>query len=83
MWFPEDLEDTPFKLHIMVTSALLQFKKYEKDTILKHVFLTNKGNQIFNEIFFAQKKRIYKALINSSSVEINNFNNVLKKIINE
>ena len=37
----------------------------------------------FNEIFFAQKKRIYKALINSSSVEINSFNNVLKKIINE
>ena len=61
----------------------LSFKKDEKDTRLKHVFLTNKGKQIFNEIFFAQKKRIYKALINSSSVEINNFNNVLKKIINE
>ena len=62
---------------------LFQFKKDEKYTRLKHVFLTNKGNQIFNEIFFAQKKRIYKALINSSSIEINSFNNVLKKIINE
>ena len=61
----------------------IQFKKGEKDTRLKHVFLTKKGNQIFNEIFFAQKQRIYKALINSSSIEINSFNNVLKKIINE
>ena len=64
-------------------NKFIEFKKGEKDTRLKHVFLTKKGNQIFNEIFFAQKKRIYKALINSSSVEINNFNNVLKKIINE
>ena len=26
---------------------------------------------------------VYKALLNSSSIEVNNFNNVLKKIINE
>ena len=67
----------------LISLNAIQFKKDEKDTRLKHVFLTNKGNQIFNEIFFSQKKRIYKALINSSSVEIKNFNNVLKKIINE
>ena len=67
----------------LISLDAIQFKKGEKDTRLKHVFLTKKGNQIFNEIFFAQKKRIYKALINSSSVEINSFNNVLKKIINE
>ena len=67
----------------LISLNAIQFKKGKKDTRLKHVFLTKKGNQIFNEIFFAQKKRIYKALINSSSVEINSFNNVIKKIINE
>ena len=67
----------------LISLNAIHFKKGEKDTRLKHVFLTKKGNQIFNEIFFVQKKRIYKALINSSSVEINSFNNVIKKIINE
>ena len=67
----------------LISLDAIQFKKGEKDTRLKHVFLPKKGNQIFNEIFFAQKQRIYKALINSSSIEINSFNNVLKKIINE
>ena len=58
----------------LISLDAIQFKKGEKDTRLKHVFLTKKGDQ---------KKRIYKALINSSSVEINSFNNVIKKIINE
>ena len=39
--------------------------------------------KLFDEIFSTQKKRIYKALINSNSKEVVNFNNVLKKIINE
>ena len=59
------------------------FKKGEKDTRLKHVFLNEKGQKIFNEIFSIQKKRIYKALLKSSSKEVLFFNNVLKKIINE
>ena len=36
----------------------------------------------FYEIFEVQKKRIYNALLNSSSEEVINFDNVLKKIIN-
>ena len=67
----------------LISLDVIQFKKDEKDTRLKHVSLTKKGKQIFNEIFSSQKQRIYKALINSSSIEVNNFNNVLKKIINE
>ena len=39
-------------------------------------------NKIFNEIFDLQKKRIYNALLNSSSEEVINFDNVLNKIIN-
>ena len=59
------------------------FKKDENDTRIKHVFLTEYGIKLFNEIFSIQKKRIYKAFLNSSSKEVVNFNNVLNKIINE
>ena len=62
---------------------IIEFKKGEKDTRLKHVFLTKKGYKIFDEIFSSQKKRIYDALLNSTSSEVNNFNIVIKRIINE
>tara|TARA_B100000579_G_scaffold341821_1_gene293733 strand:+ start:253 stop:696 length:444 start_codon:yes stop_codon:yes gene_type:complete len=62
---------------------VIEFKKSKKDTRLKHVYLNDKGIKIFNEIFNVQKKRIYKALLNSTSSEVVNFNKVLKKIINE
>ena len=42
-----------------------------------------KGKMLFEEIFLLQKKRIYNALLHSNSQEVVNFNNVLKKIINE
>ena len=67
----------------LIKSNIIFFKKDEIDTRIKHIFLTKKGNSIFQEIFSSQKKRIYNALINSTSLEVNNFNNVLKKIINE
>ena len=57
----------------LINLNAIEFKKDEKDTRLKHVFLTKKGNQIFSEIFSSQKQRIYKALLNSSSIEVNNF----------
>ena len=59
------------------------FKKSEKDTRLKHIYLTEKGQKLFEEIFSIQKKRIYKALINSNSKEVLHFSNVIKRIIDE
>ena len=59
------------------------FKKNTKDTRLKHVFLSENGEKLFDEIFSVQKKRIYKALLNSTSEEVLFFDNVLKKIIHE
>jgi len=59
------------------------FEKNQKDTRVKHIFLNNKGEKIFEEIFLIQKKRICNALLNSSSDQVLNFDNVLKKIINE
>ena len=58
------------------------FKKDENDTRIKHVFLTEYGIKLFNEIFSIQKKRIYKAFLNSKSEEVISFDNVLQKIIN-
>ena len=59
------------------------FQKDQQDTRVKHIFLNEKGEKIFDEIFSRQKKRIYNALLNSSSDQVLNFDNVLKKIINE
>ncbi len=61
---------------------IIIFKKDDQDTRIKHIYLNEKGKKIFNEIFEIQKKRIYSALLNSSSEEVINFDNVLKKIIN-
>tara|TARA_B100000965_G_scaffold91342_1_gene74441 strand:+ start:2065 stop:2502 length:438 start_codon:yes stop_codon:yes gene_type:complete len=62
---------------------IIIFKKDKIDTRVKHVYLNDKGLKIFDEIFSKQKKRIYRALLNSNSKEVLYFNNVLKKIINE
>lgn len=67
----------------LIKLEAIKFKKDEKDTRLKHVYLSDKGLKLFDEIFSIQKKRIYKALLNSNSKEVLYFNNVLKKIINE
>ena len=67
----------------LIKIEVVDFKKDKKDTRLKHVYLNEKGKKLFNEIFSIQKKRIYKALLNSSSKEVINFNKVLNRIINE
>ena len=66
----------------LIKLEILTFKKDDQDTRVKHIFLNEKGKKLFNEIFDLQKKRIYNALLNSSSEEVINFDNVLSKIIN-
>ena len=66
----------------LINLEIIEFKRDNQDTRVKHVFLNQKGEKIFNEIFNSQKKRIYNALLNSSSEEVINFDNVLSKIIN-
>ena len=66
----------------LIKLEIVIFKKNEQDTRVKHVFLNEKGKKIFEEIFNLQKKRIYSALLNSTSEEVVNFDNVLNKIIN-
>ena len=66
----------------LIKLDMVIFKRDELDTRIKHVFLNEKGKKIFREIFEIQKQRIYNALLKSSSEEVINFDNVLKKIIN-
>ena len=66
----------------LIKLEAIEFKKDEQDTRVKHVFLSQKGQKIFNEIFEIQKKRIYKALLDSKSDEVLNFDIVLSRIIN-
>ena len=67
----------------LIKLEIIEFKKNEQDTRIKHLFLNDKGKKIFDEIFQIQKKRIYNALLDSKSEEVLNFDSVLKKIINE
>ena len=67
----------------LIKIDIIYFKKGQNDTRLKHVYLNEKGIKLFDEVFNIQKRRIYNALINSSSKEVINFNNILNKIINE
>ena len=66
----------------LIKLEIIFFEKDDKDTRVKHIYLNDKGKRIFNEIFEYQKKRIYKALLNSKSEEVINFDSVLSKIIN-
>ena len=61
----------------------IKFKRDEIDTRVKHVYLTEQGEKIFDEIFSVQKKRIYDAFLSSDSNDVISFDKVLKKIINE
>ena len=66
----------------LIKLDIIIFKKDDQDTRVKHLYLNERGKKIFNEIFEIQKKRIYNALLKSSSEEVINFDKVLKKIIN-
>ena len=70
-------------LNDLVEIKAIKFKRDEIDTRVKHVYLTEEGKKIFDEIFSAQKKRIYEAFLNSDSNDVISFDKVLKKIINE
>ena len=70
-------------LNDLVEIKAIEFKRDEIDTRVKHVYLTEEGKKIFDEIFSAQKKRIYDAFLSSESNDVISFDKVLKKIINE
>ena len=48
----------------LIKLQIIVFKKNTQDTRVKHIFLNEKGDQIFSEIFNIQKKRINNYLLN-------------------
>ncbi len=70
-------------LNDLVEIKAIEFKRDEVDTRVKHVYLSEEGKKIFDEIFSVQKKRIYDAFLSSESNDVLSFDKVLKKIINE
>ena len=70
-------------LRDLIKNKSVFIKKGEVDSRLRHIFLNEKGQKLFDEIFSEQKKRIYNALKNSDSDSVIKFKNVLSKIINE
>ena len=70
-------------LNDLIKNESIFFEKNKKDTRLKHIYLSDSGKKLFNEIFSVQKKRIYNALLKSNPKEVLHFDNVIKKIINE
>ena len=66
----------------LIKLEVISFEKDDQDTRVKHLYLNEKGKKVFTEIFEIQKKRIYNALLSSSSEEVINFDSVLKRIIN-
>ena len=70
-------------LNDLVEIKAIEFKRDEIDTRVKHVYLTEQGKKISDEIFSVQKKRIYDAFLSSESNDVISFDKVLKKIINE
>ncbi len=70
-------------LNDLVEIKAIEFKRDEIDTRVKHIYLTEEGKKIFDEVFSAQKKRIYNAFLSSKSDDVISFDKVLKKIINE
>ena len=66
----------------LINLKAIKYEKDQIDTRIKHVYLTEEGKKLFDEIFSVQKKRIYQAFSESKSNEVVGFDNVLKKIIN-
>jgi DNA-binding MarR family transcriptional regulator len=67
----------------LIKNKSIIIKKSELDSRQRQIFLNEKGQKLFDEIFFEQKKRIYNAFKKSDSDSVIKFKNVLSKIINE
>ena len=67
----------------LINNKTIFLRKGEVDSRQRKIFLNEKGEKLFEEIFVEQKRRIYNAFKNSDSDSVIKFKNVLNKIINE
>ena len=66
----------------LIKNKTIIVKKGEVDSRHRHILLNENGKRLSNEIFFAQKKRIYCALKDSNSEAVIKFKEVLERIVN-
>ena len=70
-------------LRDLINNKAVFLRKGEVDSRQRKIFLHEKGEKLFEEIFIEQKRRIYNAFKNSDSDSVIKFKKVLNKIINE
>ena len=70
-------------LRDLINNKAVFLRKGEVDSRQRKIFLNEKGEKLFEEIFIEQKRRIYNAFKNSDSDSVIKFKKVLNKIINE
>ena len=70
-------------LRDLINNKTVFLRKGEVDSRQRKIFLNQKGEKLFEEIFIEQKRRIYNAFKNSDSDSVIKFKKVLNKIINE
>jgi len=68
-------------LRDLIKSRMIKQIKNKSDTRKKNLYLDKEGKIFFEQIYNAQKKRIFNALKNSNSDSVIKFKDVLKKII--
>ena len=68
-------------LRDLIKNKMIKQIQDENDTRKKNLYLDKEGKIFFEELYNAQKKRIFNALKSSSSDSVIKFKNVLKKII--
>jgi len=67
----------------LINNKTILLKKGEIDSRQRKIFLNEKGEKLFQEVFIEQKRRIYNAFKNSDSDSVIKFKDVLNKIVNE
>ena len=68
-------------LRDLIKSRMIKQIKNKSDTRRKNLYLDKEGKIFFEQVYNAQKKRIFNALKNSNSDSVIKFKDVLKKII--
>ena len=68
-------------LRDLIQSKMIKQIQDDIDTRKKNLFLDKEGKVFFQDVYHAQKKRIFNALKNSNSDSVIKFKDVLKRII--
>ncbi len=68
-------------LRDLIKAKMIKQVKDENDTRKKNLYLDKEGKVFFDNVYNAQKKRIFNALKNSNAESVIRFKEVLQRII--